>query len=62
MKKRILALLLVLSLSLSMVPIIYAAKSVNELREELKQNQENVEKTKKELKVISSTKNENLLS
>jgi len=50
MKKRILALLLVLSLSLSMVPIIYAAKSVNELREELKQNQENVEKTKKELK------------
>lgn len=51
MKKRLLALLLVLSVSLSMVPIIYAAKSVNQLREELKENQESVEKTKKELKI-----------
>ncbi len=50
MKKKLMAWLLVLSVSLSMVPIIYAAKSVSELREELKENQEGVEKTKKELK------------
>ncbi len=58
MKKRILALLLVLTVSLSLMPVVYAAKSVNELREELKANQASVEETKKELKAKEAEYNE----
>ena len=58
MKKKLIASLLVLAVSLSMVPVIYAAKSVNELKEDLKVNQQNVEKTKKELKEKQAEHNE----
>ena len=58
MKKRILAVLLVLTVSLSLIPVAYAAKSVNQLKEDLKANQESVEKTKKELKEKEAEYNE----
>lgn len=58
MKKRLLALLLVLTVSLSLVPVAYAAKSVNQLKEDLKANQESVEKTKKEIKEKEAEYNE----
>lgn len=58
MKKRILAVLLVLTVSLSILPVAYAAKSVNQLKEDLKANQASAEETKKQIKEKEAEYNE----
>ena len=58
MKKRILAVLLVLTVSLSLIPVAYAAKSVNQLKEDLKANQASAEETKKQIKEKEAEYNE----
>lgn len=57
MSKRIIALLLAFATSVSATGV-YAAKSVNQLKEELSQNQKNAEKTQKEIKAKQQEQNE----
>lgn len=57
MKKKVIALLLVLTTTVSMTGV-YAAKSVSQLKEELSKNQKNTEKTQKEIKEKQQEQNE----
>lgn len=58
MKKRIFTLFLVALMSLSPVAEVYAAKSVDQLKDDLSKNQKKVEDTKKEIKSKQAEKNE----
>lgn len=57
MSKKVIAMLLALTTLVS-ASGVYAAKSVNQLKEELSQNQKNAEKTQKEIKAKQQEQNE----
>ena len=58
MKKKILAVILAITSLFSIAPCVDAAKSVNQLKDELLENQKKSEKTQKEIKAKQAEQNE----
>lgn len=58
MKKRVVVMLLIVTAFLCMMPMIFAAKSLSELEEDLAENRESIEETRKDIKEKQSEKSE----